>query len=375
MAAAARRQELFEQDSDGSEASDKATTIERELRLPVVPGILNVPRRLQADDEIDLRWFLDDPRLSGIRGSSDFGAQLARAESYGFGALPCRACGGTWSRRYIDKNGQERVKGWRDGTGYCPKKRRGKKGKQESYAEALARYRLEQRHALNIVIVSHHPTDPATKAAVDQAFKEQGKRVMTEAELRELFPTLPQPGDPECAEWSVPCPACKGIGVVERRLPRHAEVTVWPTGSSKRPGAREPIGADELVVRAAIKGKAVWDGYSGVSLTELERYVAVELLLRDVAAVSVRARVVLEEYYGPQAKHRHGQPRGSLRGNPIGGGRIERREPGLRALWPLTTVGPNASTDAQKSRRAAEVAALYSHGCGVYNLVAYGDAS
>jgi hypothetical protein len=385
MAAALKHTfEAFEQDSgddsddDSPSASGQPTEVERRLGLPFVPGIEKVPRRLLAADEIDLRWFLDDPRLSGIRGSSDFGAQLARAESYGYGALPCRACGGTWSRRFISKKtGLEVVTGWRDGTGYCPKKRRGKGGKQESYSEALARYRHEQRQKLKIVIVSKHPDDPATRAAVYEAFKRRGERVMTEAELRELFPTLPHPGDPDCAEWTAPCPACKGIGVVERRVSRHAEVTVWPTGSSKRPGAREPVGADELVARAAVKGTAVWDGYSGVSLTELERFLAVELVLRDVAALSVAARVVLEEYYGPAQKRRHGQPRGLLlKGNLVGGLKVTTRDLGFQALWPLTTVGAKAElTDAEKSQRAAEVAALYAHGCGCFNLAAYGGAS
>lgn len=366
MAAAARKHELFEQDSSSDDEA-AAKTIERELDLPVVPGIERVPRRLLADDELDLRWRFNDPPLAGLRGSSDFGAQLARAEAYGFGGLPCRACGGTWSRRYVSrKTGLEVVTGWVDGTGYCPKKRRGKGGKQEGYAEALARYRYEKRQELNIVIVSKHPEDPATKAAVDAAFKAKGQRVMTEAEVRELFPRLPLAGDPECEEWTVPCPVCKGIGVVERRLPRHAEVTVWPTGSSKRPGAREAVSADELVARAATSGKAVWDGYSGVSLVQLERYIAVEQLLKDVATLSVPARVVLEEYYGPPKVDRPGSR----------GLKIHRREVGLKALWPLTSVGTKDElTEAQKSRRAAEVAALYSHGCGVFNLVSYGDAS
>jgi hypothetical protein len=347
------------------------TDISVQLKLPDVPGIELVPSRLLADDELDLRWFLDDPRLATIRGSSDFGAQLKRAESYGYGALPCRACGGRWSRRYEDENGKEVITGWRDGTGWMPKKHF---GRQESYAAALARYRYEKRKELKIVIVSKHPDDGTHQAIVD-AFRKRGERAMTEADLRAAFPALPQPGEDDWKQWSVPCPACDGIGVVERRLPRHAAVTVWPTGSSKRPGAREAVGVDELVARAARRGTAVWDGYSGVSLTELERYVSVERVLKDVAGLSVAARVVLEEYYGPKVVRRHGQPQRLSHGTPVNAGSIEFRGQGFQALWPMTTVGATAKTEEEKSRRAAEVAALYQHGCRVYNIAAYGSGS
>ncbi len=349
---------LVVSDDDGGD-DETSTEVERRLGIPHVDGIDQVPRRLHAEDEIELRWFLDDPRLGGIRGTSDFGAQLARAESFGFGALPCRTCGGKWKR----KNGPsgEEVTAWRDGTGRRPNKRF---GTQETYAVALARYRTEQMRQglqvtpggprLQVVTVSRHHADPTIRAAEAEAFAALGQIALTHEETREFWPTLPD-------EQTSTCPSCKGIGVVPRRAPTHAEVTAWPTGSSKQPGAREAVGADQLVARAALSGRDVWDGYSGVSLRDLERYVDVDMCLRDTASTSPLARYVLEEYYGPPVLRRNSAERFRTV-----------REVGFEALWPLTKVGTTARTTADKSKRASEVAALYAHACGVYNLCAYG---
>lgn len=322
----------------------------RALKLPNIPELVRVPRRMQGEDENELRWFLDDPPVAGIIARGGFGAMLERAEAFGYGALPCRKCGGTWRARRRRKDGSVMITNWRDGTGRRPKKHF---GVQETYATALARYRVAMRRELRIVIVSHH-ADPAMRAAIDEAFRARGERAMTDAELRELFPALPD-------GWTTECKPCQGIGIVSRRLPTHAEVTAWPTGSSKRSGALEARGADELVERSA--GRAsLSDGYAGVSLGELERYLAVDVLLRDVAELAPIARVALEEYYGPEiARGNHGRL----------AYRQRREASGFEALWPFTSV-PNATMAVDKGRRMREAEQLYSFGCSVFNLCAYG---
>lgn len=324
------------------------------LELPSVDGTDRVPQRIPAEDEHELRWYLDDPPVAGLARTGGFGGQLERAEAFGYGALPCRACGGTWRRRRRNRDGSETVTNWRDGTGRRPKKHF---GRQETYATALARYRVDMRRLHRIELVSSHPADPQARAAVVEAFRRRGQRVMTEAELRELFPQLPD-------DLTVTCGACNGIGVVPRRAAKHGEVTVWPTGSSKRTGAREGLGIGELVGRAIDQGAvAVSDGYSGVHLGDLERYLDVDRVLRDVAELSVVARVVLEEYYGPRFVDEGGRLRGL---------RTKARPTAFEALWPLTSVGPGAAPKDAAGRRAAEATALYDHACACWNLAAYG---
>src|SRR6185436_8539230 len=128
------------------------------LVLPLIPELSRVPQRLHAEDEGELRWFLDDPPIAAVFKSGGFGAALERAEAFGYGALPCRKCGGTWRMRRRMRDGSEVVTDWRDGTGRRPKKHF---GIQETYAVALARYRLDQQREHGVAIVSRHPEDPA----------------------------------------------------------------------------------------------------------------------------------------------------------------------------------------------------------------------
>lgn len=324
------------------------------FELPHVDGADRVPQRLTAEDEGELRWYLDDPVVAGIGKSGGFGGQLERAECFGYGALPCRKCGGAWRMRRRKRDGTEIVIGWRDGTGRRPKKHF---GRQETYAGALARYRRAMVREHRIVIVSHHPDDPGIKAAVREAFDARNEHPLTEAELRDLFPALPD-------EWTVECNACGGLGVAPRRLPSHAEVTVWPMGSSKRTGARVAVGTDEIFASAVSAGSsAVSDGYAGVSLGKIERYLDVDRILRDVAALSVVARVALEEYYGPAQVQTPGLARGI---------KLDRRPTAFEALWPLTSFGAGKVPAEFVGRRAAEAEQLYSHACACWQIAAYG---
>lgn len=320
--------------------------------LPHVPGTDRVPQRIAAEDEAELRWFLDSPPVACLAQSGGFGAQLERAESFGYGALPCRKCGGAWKMRRRKRDGTEVVIGWRDGTGRRPRKHF---GKQETYAAALARYRRAMVREHRIVVVTHHPADPAVKAAVRAAFDARDQHPLTEAELRELFPALPD-------DWTTECNACGGIGVVPRRAPTHTEVTVWFTGSSKQEG-RTPKAVQEVADAA---DRAYADGFTAVSRAELERYLEVERLLRDVAALSLVARVALEEYYAPRTVQTVGLARGA---------KFTPRPTAFEALWPLTSVGLIAASAGAKARRMRESQELYSHACSVYNLAAYGAGS
>ena len=100
------------------------------------------------------------------------GGQLERAEAFGYGALPCRRCGGKWKKSVVTDNGEVSLDGngkpledfatWRDGTGRKPKHRIGKRGKPETYAMALARYRVEQQRALKIVISAYPKPSPSS---------------------------------------------------------------------------------------------------------------------------------------------------------------------------------------------------------------------
>src|SRR5688572_25439181 len=148
-------------------------TVERSgtvLLLPSTPQLANVPARIDAEDERDLRTFFENPSVATITQSSGaFGGQLERAEAFGFGALPCRRCGGRWRRveqrmNPVTRETEEVVIGWRDGTGRRPKKHF---GKRETYAEALARYRFQQAIELKIVIGTY--PNPSEKSGVNAA--------------------------------------------------------------------------------------------------------------------------------------------------------------------------------------------------------------
>lgn len=337
------------------------------LKLPHVPGIELVPQRIPAEDEGELRWYLDDPVIASIRSGGGLGAALSRAESYGYGALPCRACGGRWRKRVRRRDGVEVIVDWEQGTGRRPKRRF---GRQPTYATALAAYRLEQRRLHSVVLVTHHPEDEGQRLAVEEAFDKLGQVPMTEAEVRDVWDKLPE-GE------TVECSVCEGLGVVPRRLPKHVEVTVWPTGSS-RSGARVPTSADELVGRALNRAEETGfdrlfmaDGYGVAAIGELERWKAVERILRDVAELSMVARVALEEYYAPRFCELDAGRAGSAAKRWGFGARPAAYE----ALWPLTTVGAGEVDGPAKSQRAREADAIYAHACGCYQIAAYGFGS
>lgn len=324
-----------------------------DLQLPSIARLETVPRRLRAEDEAELRWYLDAPLIANLLQGSGFGNQLERAEAFGYGALPCVKCGGRYRVRRRKKDGKEVVIGWRDGTGRQPKKRF---GKQESYMAALARYRTEQRRSQRIVIASGEPTPELV-----EEHWQRGEMLMTEETFREAFPSLPD-------DWTRSCQRCGGIGVVPRRLPTHAEVTVWPTGSSKGPGATKiPLDAKKLDATTKAQIAAMVDGHGIVSFWDLARYQLVDSILRDVAAISPIARAGLEAYYAPQAT----TTRVVLR-------QVRRdAKHGYAALEPLTPAfhEPKGEDDGdadRKSRMVAQRDALFDHASKAWNLAAYG---
>ena len=315
---------------------------ESAFTIPHIPELEHVARRIDADDERELRRFLADHSMAVLTGSSGFGGQLERAAAYGYGALPCRRCGGSWRRRIRTKSG-DRVIGWQDGTGWAPKKRF---GKRETYATALARYRKEQQR-LHRIVLGTYP-NPSEESGVDaavlwesmrEAYDDRGEHLMTEQAFRQLYDRLPD-------EVCVRCDACDGMGVVPRRAPAHVEVTVWCKGSSVQQGS--PNG-DHMV------------HLSG----DLHERLATELTLQDVASLSPLARAAIERYYAPASRR---DPRTGL----------ERpQKAAWEALHELTPAsnepeakrGPKAAWEARRARQAAE---LYDHACQVWNVVAYG---
>ena len=91
--------------------------------LPSIPRLAKVPQRLSADDEAELRWRLQNPVVASLaeQGSS-FGVQLERAEAFGFGAVPCKRCGGSFRARRSKRDGEERFEqipdsDWKPGRG------------------------------------------------------------------------------------------------------------------------------------------------------------------------------------------------------------------------------------------------------------------
>lgn len=305
--------------------------------LPDLPELARVPRHLLEEDEQEIRFALQHHGAAMILASSGaFGGQLERAESYGFGALPCRRCGGKFRMRR--RGGRDVIVDFAEGTGLAP---RDHFGQRVSYAAALAAYRKRMQKELDIVLMSKPAPKPGSGIDAEQAwiasleaFRAQGKRLMTDATFREMFARLPE-------RETQPCKVCKGIGIIPRRNPRHDEaVTVWPTGSSKGVGGRENDDADDIS-RKLIEGMtSTVDGSVGVHFVELARHMSVMRLLRDASALSVPAALALEEYYvAPGA--------------------------GLARIEALCGIMGFA-----QSRRQAEE--LYGHGCAVYNLVAYG---
>lgn len=327
--------------------SDYMLSAQREARsargpsfaLPYIKGLEKVPQRLRAEDEADLRWRLSSPQVTSLLGGSSMGAALERAESYGYGAIPCRTCGGSWRARRRKRDGELIVSDWRDGTGWMPKASRN--GRRPTYATALAAYRVRQCRENRIVIISHHA--PGAREATIQAYWDhRGEMVVTADELRDMFPRLPE-------EECVPCRSCQGIGVVPRRHGKHAEVTAWPKGSSVQLGGREGLDADGI----AAQKHRVRDAGVHVDLEALNRFKNVEEILQGVCELAPIARVALEEYYSPG------------------------RDPWER-LTPLTRTGSahrRGPESLWSARVASEAAELYSFACGCWNLVAYGAGS
>jgi hypothetical protein len=282
-------------------------TVERAgLALPSIPELANVPARIDAEDERDLRTFFENPSVATITQSSGaFGGQLERAEAFGYGALPCRRCGGRWKRIEIrqdpvTKRDVEVVIGWRDGTGRRPKKRF---GERETYAAALARYRCDRREKLKIVIGTY--PSPSAESGIDagplwdatvESFWNRGEyALMTESDFREAFPALPE-------DWTEHCEPCQGLGVVPRRNPtgyRREEVTAWPKGSSVMVGGSESLDASGLV--AALEGGGdVHDARALIRVDALASWLATAAILRDVESLSPIAREGIERKYAPR---------------------------------------------------------------------------
>lgn len=350
-----------------------ADEVARTFTIPSLPELRWAPRRIDDEDEQELRWRFGSPHVTQLySGGSGFGMQLERAQALGYGPLPCRRCGGRWRARKRGKEGKEEIVDWHDGTGLAPLD---DFGKRVSYSVALARYRADQKAELNIVTISAWPTpDPrgTLKDEIVDAFRMRGENVMTESELREVYPTVPE-------ERCRTCPACDGMGVVPRRAASHAEVTVWSTGSSKQLGGQERDDADTLErkVNKAV-GASHWrdgfmrDGNSGVHFGELQRYVEIERMLGDVARLSPLARAGLEVYYTPAV-----DPMRLFIEEFFGLDPVERRKTGWKALAEFTPAArqPESARPVKalwEATRARQAAELYDFCCKCWNVAAYG---
>jgi hypothetical protein len=310
------------------------------FELPEIPELRRVARRIDSDDEAELRWFLRDPQIACIAASSGaFGNQLEQAASFGFGALPCKRCGG--KHRTRRRGGKDILVDWQDGTGMAPKDRF---GKRITYSVALAEFRRKMQKKHSIVLMSK----PAPKAEsgidadgawemIAAKFRGEGKRLMTDAEFRSCFSELP-------AELCQPCRMCSGIGVIPRRSAAHVEVTVFPTGSSKQLGGREGDSAEDFEEKIEAGG-TMTDGSARVNLRELERFWSVRRILADVAELSPIARVALEEYYLIESGQRA-------------------LESMAEDLWGLNG-----------SDRMRAASALRDFSCGCYQLAAFGAST
>jgi hypothetical protein len=308
--------------------------------LPDIPELHRVPQRIADEDERELRWFLSDPRIASIAASTGaFGNQLEQAASFGFGALPCKRCGG--KHRSRKRSGKAAVVEWQDGTGMAPKDRF---GKRVTYSVALAGYRRKMQKERNIVLMSK--PEPKAGSGIDadaawqmiaEKFRGEGKQLMTETEFRALFDQLPD-------ELCQPCRECSGIGVVPRRSAAHAEVTVFPTGSSKQLGGREGDSVEDFEEKLNA-GEMVEDGSARVSLQELDRFWSVRSILVGIGNLSPIARVAIEEYYSVES--------------------------GQRALEEL--AGEFWGLSGAARMRAAS--ALRDHSCGCYQLAAFGAST
>lgn len=277
--------------------------------LPTIPELANVPARIESEDEGDIRWRLSNPSVATITQSSGaFGGQLERAECFGFGARPCRRCGGYRRKVKVEDRGEAVLDAygriaedsieWRDGSGRRPRNRF---GRHVSYATALAAYRTEQRKEHKIVVGTY--PSPSEESGVDaeqlwdtllQMYWERDESaLMTASDFREAFPRLPD-------ALTEPCESCHGLGVVPRRTPgkRLTEVTAWPTGSSVGIRGRRGLDAEELESTLE-EDENIHDANVVILVDALARWMGVEQILRDVEAISPIAREGIERFYAP----------------------------------------------------------------------------
>jgi hypothetical protein len=165
----------------------------------------------------------------------------------------------------------------------------------------LARWRVEQRIALKIVIGTY--PKPSAESGIDAAalwdatvasFWERGEALMTVSDFREAFPTLPD-------NLTEACTRCGGLGVVPRRASgfRREEVTCWPKGSSVGVGGHENLDADGIVNELAEEGD-IHDGNAIVWVDALAGWLGTARILRDVATLSPIAREGIERLYAPR---------------------------------------------------------------------------
>ncbi len=258
--------------------------------------------RLTAPLERDLRWFLDDPLVAGtVASDGAFGGQLERAESFGFGAIPCRRCGGKWRTRRRASDGEQYFSEWRDGTGWVPSAKHFAAA-SASYQRALKVYRDRMAREHRLILMGPGGDGPTNRAAA-VLFEElnPGQRMVTAKQLEELFPDIP-------TELCRICDGCRGIGVVPRRSHKTVEVTARPTGSSVGKAGRSP------------------DSMASIAWEPLTRYHQLERLLGAVANVFPLHRVAIASYYGPRERRRH------LHHAPTGG---KAPTGGFESLWPL----------------------------------------
>lgn len=284
---------------------------------PIDPGA-----RLPADLERELKRFLDDPHLAGlVPDSGSFGSQLERAESYGYGALPCRKCGGSWRTRRRASDGEQYFAEWRDGTGWVPSPKHFAAA-AAAYSRALKVYRERMARELRMLIVGDGGTGAGNQqAAALFAELSPGHRLVTRDDLAELFPIIP-------TELCLICRSCSGIGVVPRRSPRPVQVTARPTGSSVGKAGRHP---DTMVT---------------VNLDQLAWYESMDRLLGLVASRRPVHRLVLSSYYGPAETPERALARrvGAHVGRPGLG-----PTGGFKSIWPFTPTARDY-LDARPSR-------------------------
>jgi hypothetical protein len=349
--------------------------------LPHIPRLKQVPQRIDADDEAEIRWRLVNPVIASLAEmGSGFGLQLERAESFGFGAVPCKRCGGRWRVKRSARDGEEYFPeaDWQGGRGWMPKDRF---GKRISYATAYAEHLVVMKRVHKIVIIDRPKPKPGAGFTAEQVWsalaehhKARGETLMTEQELREYFPDLPEEG---CE----PCDACDGLGIVPRRTPWHAPITAFPTGSSKEPASGSVRDDAATLMRKAALGGPMADATTVLEWGMLARWFAVERLLADVAGIAPIARLALEGFYRPQTLEEQDYATRFHECSSLLNSNRTAQPHGWAALNELTPSArsPEAADSPRhgvwRAERDAEAAKLYDFACAAWNLTAYGGPS